>query len=100
MKSLHFLRIHIHQDYFFVETRDPLLVAEYVAGLLEPLKVIDVKGEESAFEVSIGWRLTDLERHMIGEVPFQIKEMGGRGYAGRKASDENPYCRNSKSAGR
>ncbi len=91
MKSLHFLRIYIHQDFFFVEPRDPSLVAEYVAGLLEPLKAIDVKSKESAFEVSIGWRLTDLERQMIGEVPFQIKEVGERGYAGRKASDGNPY---------
>lgn len=91
MEHLHFLRIYIHQDYFFVEPRDGSLVAKNVAGLLEPLKAIDVKGKEGAFEVSIGWRLTDSERKMIGEAPFQIIEVGERGYAGREASDGNPY---------
>ena len=91
MKDLHDLRVHIHQDYFFVEPMDASVAAGHVAGLLDPLKAIEVKDKEGKFEVSIGWTLTEEERKMIGETPFRLMEVGGRGYAARKASDGNPY---------
>ena len=90
MENLHNLRIHIHQDYFFVEPRDLSVTAEYVTGLLEPLKEINMTGKGGVFEVTIGWTLTAEERDMLGEVPFQIVEAGERAYAGVKLGG-NPY---------
>ena len=93
MKDLHELRLHIHQDYFFVEPRDALLEAEYVVGMLEPLKEVHiVNGEKGAFEVTIGWKLTEDERESLGKVPFKIVEAGEREYAGLSASSGNPYA--------
>lgn len=91
MDNLHNLRVHIHQEYFFVEPRDLSVTAEYVTGLLEPLKAINIKGKDGVFEVTIGWTLTAEEREMLGEVPFQIVETGERAYAGVKPSGGNPY---------
>ena len=93
MKDLHELRLHISQTYFFVEPRDASLEAEYVVGILEPLKEVHVvNGERGAFEVTIGWKLTEEEREMLGKVPFTIVEAGERGYAGMSASSGNPYA--------